>query len=117
MNMAQWVGATQGNPAYGTGFKSGYGNWIRSVESVNGNSRLSSKTAHLYRLEDLPGNFLKWGVTQDMSLRYSRSYLGDKRLIEVGSGHRAHMLRLERQLVETQPGPLNLEPWRGRRAP
>jgi hypothetical protein len=41
----------------------------------------------------------------------------DKNILQVNSGSRFDMLRLERQLIETQPGPLNLEPWAGKKAP
>ena len=116
MDMSRWVKATQGNRAYGTGFKSGYAKWIRSVESVHGNSKLSSRTAYLYRLEDANGNLLKWGITQDLATRYPQSYMLDKRILRVSEGSRAHMLTLEREFVETQPGPLNFEPWAGKRA-
>jgi len=114
--MAGWVSRTQGQ-AWGTGFKSGYGDWIRSLESVNGNSKLSPRTAFLYRLEDSEGNFLKWGVTQNLDTRYPSWFMLDKNILQVNSGSRFDMLRLERQLIETQPGPLNLEPWAGKRAP
>jgi hypothetical protein len=85
--------------------------------SVHGNSTLSPRTAYLYRLEDANGNLLTWGVTQDLNTRYPKSFMQGKQLIEINSGSRADMLRLERDLVETQPGPLNREPWAGRRAP
>ena len=116
MEMPEWVSHTQGAP-WGTGFKSGYADWIRSVESVHGNSKLSPRTTYLYRLEDADGNFLKWGVTQDLQGRYPEAYMLDKRIIRVDEGSRAEMLRLERELVETQPGPLNHEPWAGKRKP
>ena len=114
-DLSGWVKATQGNPAYGTGVRSGYADWIRSVESVHGNSSLSARTAYLYRLEDRAGNLLKWGITQDLDARYTQGFLMDKKLIEVARGRRLDMLRMERNLVETQPGPLNLESWAGAR--
>jgi hypothetical protein len=117
MDMARWVSHTKANPNWGTGPKSGYADWIRSVESLHGNSKLSSRPAFLYRLEDADGNLLKWGVTQDLDTRYPQTFLLDKRLIEIGSGNRADILRWERDLLETLPGPLNFEPWAGRRAP
>ena len=75
-----------------------------------------SRTAYLYRLEDANGNLLKWGITQDLNARYPQSYMVDKYIYEVTKGRRADILRLERELVETQPGPLNFEPWAGKRA-
>ena len=82
---------------------------------VHGNSLSSTRTAYLYRLEDAEGNLLKWGITQDMSKRYPKSFLEDKVLRPWASGTREDMIRLERGLVETQPGPLNRERWAGSR--
>ena len=87
-----------------------------AVGRVHGNSLASPRTAYLYRLEDAEGNFLKWGVTQDMAKRYPKSFFADgKQIIPVGSGPRADIIRVERGLVETQPGPLNFERWAGSR--
>ena len=86
-----------------------------AVEPIHGNSLASPRTAYLYRLEDAEGNFLKWGVTQDMAKRYPKSFMEDKLMRPWGSGSRADMIRVERGLVETQPGPLNFERWAGRR--
>lgn len=82
---------------------------------VHGNSLASPRTAYLYRLEDASGNLLKWGVTQDMAKRYSRNFMLGKRIEEVARGSRVDMICIERGLIETQPGPLNLEPWAGSR--
>ena len=114
LDMEGWVSRTQGAP-WGTGFKSGYGAWIESIESVHGNSLLSTRTCYLYRLEDAGGNLLKWGITQDLNGRYSAEFLADKNLFPIAQGRRADMLRLERDFVETYPGPLNHEPWAGAR--
>ena len=87
-----------------------------AVGRVHGNSLASPRTASLYRLEDAEGNFLKWGVTQDMAKRYPTSFFADgKRIKEIAQGSRADIIRVERGLVETQPGPLNFERWAGRR--
>jgi hypothetical protein len=114
MEMADWVSHTQGAP-WGTGFKSGYGSWLQSVEGVHGNSALSSRMAYLYRLEDANGNLLKWGITQDLNARYSAQFLADKSIFPIAQGRRVDMLRMERNLVETNPGPLNFESWTGSR--
>jgi RHS repeat-associated protein len=83
---------------------------------IHGNSLASPRTAYLYRLEDAQGNFLKWGVTQDMAKRYPKSFFVDgKQMVPWESGSRADMIRMERGLVETQPGPLNFERWAGSR--
>ena len=86
-----------------------------AVGRIHGNSLASPRTAYLYRLEDAEGNFLKWGVTQDMAKRYPQSYMLGKRIEEVARGTRADIIRVERGLVETQPGPLNFERWAGSR--
>ena len=70
----------------------------------------------LYERYDADGNFLKHGVTQDMQTRYSKAELAGGELVETARGPRWEMLKLERELVETRPGPLNREPWRGTRA-
>lgn len=69
--------------------------------------------AYLYARYDEEGNFLKWGITQDMNTRYSRAELAGGRLVPEASGPRREILRQERELVETCPGPLNCEPWAG----
>ncbi len=81
--------------------------------AVHGNSRASTALTHLYRLEDLDGNLLKWGITDNLKGRYSSSFLEDKVLVPMTSGSRDQMLNLERWIVERDAGPLNLEPWAG----
>lgn len=81
----------------------------------HGNSKKSTKPAYLHRLEDQNGNLLKWGVTQNPATRYTKGYMRGKVLDPVNIGPRDEILRLERGLVESQPGPLNCEPWAGRR--
>ncbi|MGH8603928.1 MAG: hypothetical protein ACREXR_14510 [Gammaproteobacteria bacterium] len=114
LNLQGWVQRTQGAP-WGTGFKSGYGDWISSVDSVHGNSMLSARPTTLYQLYTGDGTFLKWGISQDMNTRYSGGFMADKQIFRYATGTRADMLRLERQFVETQPGPLNYERWAGAR--
>ncbi len=111
-DLQRWVQSTQGAP-WGTGFKSGYGDWINSVESVHGNSMLSKRSTTLYQLFTDDGQFLKWGISQDMNTHYSGSFMADKQIFRYANGSRVDMLKLERQMVETQPGPLNREPWKG----
>jgi hypothetical protein len=65
MDMARWVKATQGNPAYGTGFKSGFADWSRRVgQPVHGNS-LAAQGAHdVYVLREAgSGRLLHFGET------------------------------------------------------
>ena len=113
LDMRSWVKATQGQE-WGLGGRGGYGDWIKRVESTHGNSLLSNRTAYLYEKVDADGNFLKWGITQDMGVR-ELQYIGKGergiRLYEHASGTRADMARMERVLEQTQPGPQNLQPW------
>ncbi|MCP4592695.1 MAG: hypothetical protein GY842_18325, partial [bacterium] len=118
LEMRPWVQATQRQ--YGGmsgGYPSGYGAWIRSVESTHGGAALSLNRAHLYGLYGESGEFLKWGVTGDPQSRYPRNYMVLKRLRVFETGSRRLMLQLERERVEVNPGPLNLEPWAGVYAP
>jgi hypothetical protein len=64
MDMRRWVQATQGNPAYGTGFKSGYGKWIRSVENSHGNGLAAIGPHDVYAIRDAAtGQVLHFGET------------------------------------------------------
>ncbi len=83
--------------------------------NFHGNSINSPRTAYLYRLETKGGQFLKWGITQNPATRYSKAFMADKNMIPWASGPRSNMLLMERGFVETQPGPLNFEPWAGSR--
>jgi len=113
LGLQDWVSRTQGAP-WGTGFPSNYGDWARSVESVHGNSALSPQPAYLYaRYQVNPPQFLKWGITEDLSSRYTQAALENQELIVATQGGRSEMLELERQLTERMPGPLNLESWTG----
>lgn len=65
MDMARWVKATRGNPAYGTGFKGGFADWSRRVgQPVHGNS-LAAQGAHdVYVLREAgSGRLLHFGET------------------------------------------------------
>ena len=77
---------------------------------INGNSKLSPRTAYLYELSLKDGTFLKNGVTQNLDTRYIKSFMKDKNIDRVAEGSRADMLALERQITIANPGPLNLEP-------
>lgn len=77
---------------------------------INGNSKLSPRTAYLYELSLKDGTFLKNGVTQNLDTRYTKSFMKDKNIDRVAKGLRADMLALERQITIANPGPLNLEP-------
>jgi hypothetical protein len=76
-------------------------------------NKIGNQYAELYGLVDANGKFLKWGVSQDASTRYSKTELNGGRVVVVGSGTRDEMIALERALTESMPGPLNKEPWAG----
>lgn len=69
-------------------------------------------------MHDEQGNFQKWGVTQeagDPARRYGSDLPEGWTVTEHARGPRSAMLDLERELVEKRPGPLNNEPWAGKR--
>jgi len=80
---------------------------------VHGNTR-GTQYAERYKKYDKNGNFLKHGVSQKASTRYSKGQLNGGRVDVVNSGYRNQQLDEERQEVETNPGPDNHEPWSGK---
>jgi RHS repeat-associated protein len=110
----RFVGAHRPNSAGTTiyGNKSTFSDWSKKVDSIHGNTA-GNQNAWLYRLENSSGGFLKWGVSGNPATRYPADFLEGKRLIPFQQGTRATMLRMERTLTETYPGPLNLEHWAG----
>jgi hypothetical protein len=70
------------------------------------------KTA-LYKLVDKAGNLLKWGISIDPHKRYPKSFMKDKKIVEVLWGRRAEVKAIERVLEMQMPGPLNRVRWRG----
>jgi RHS repeat-associated protein len=74
------------------------------------------RTAYLYRLEDLEGNYLKTGMSEYPAGRYRAGFMSDKFMRILTSGHKPEIRNLERYIVEIDPGPLNNEPWRGAQA-
>lgn len=86
--------------------------------SSHGNAINSGETTYLYRLQTKPGGqLMKWGVTieQPIEDRYSSDFLKGREMIPIDQGTREDMLRAERFLTETRPGPLNNEKWAGLR--
>ena len=78
-------------------------------------STAGAQPATLYARYDADGQLLKWGVSQQPDARYSDAELAGGFLREVADGTRREMLDFERALAETNPGPLNREPWAGSR--
>jgi RHS repeat-associated protein len=72
--------------------------------------------AELYKKYDpKTGEFKKWGVAANSKKRYSQKKLAGDEVDPVARGPRKKMLEMERDLVETRPGPENREPWAGKR--
>lgn len=86
----------------------------RASGGTHGNTA-GDQPATLYERYDADGNFQKHGVSQDPSRRYTQKELDGGYLIETQAGPRREILQIERDLVETNPGPLNREPWAGSR--
>jgi hypothetical protein len=83
----------------------------------HGNSKNSDRIATLYGRYDEHHNLQKWGISQNPDKRYTRPQLGTDELKPMATGSRSEMLKMERDLVETNPGPMNHEPWAGARVP
>ncbi|MDP9268026.1 MAG: hypothetical protein M3P27_06820, partial [Acidobacteriota bacterium] len=71
--------------------------------------------AELYKRYDKDGNLEKHGVSQDVNKRYTKSELNGGKVVVTDRGPRNEMLAKERQRVERNPGPLNKEPWAGKK--
>lgn len=82
-------------------------------------NKVDTRPATLYEKYDKDGNFLKHGVTkhEDPSKRYTAKEIDGGTIVRTDRGPRNEMIRKERQLVETNPGPQNREPWAGKRRP
>jgi RHS repeat-associated protein len=81
---------------------------------VHGNTA-GTQPATLYEKYDADGIFLKHGISQNPSKRYTQKELNGGYLIETQTGPRNELLKIERDLVERFPGPQNKEPWAGKR--
>lgn len=80
-------------------------------------NRVDERPATRYEKVDKDGNLLKHGVThhEDPTKRYTKDQLGKGRAVPKERGPRNEMIKKERDLVETNPGPENREPWAGKR--
>lgn len=65
MDLRRWVKATQGNPAYGTGFRSGFADWSRRIgRPLHGNSFAAAGPHDVYVLRNAAtGELLHFGET------------------------------------------------------
>jgi RHS repeat-associated protein len=88
----------------------------RGKKPPHGNTK-DKRPATLYKKYDKDGNFQKHGVTkhEDPTKRYTKKELDGGYVEAIERGPRDEMLKKERELVETNPGPENREPWAGRR--
>lgn len=86
-----------------------------STGGTHGNTA-GNQQATLYERYAADGTFLKHGISQNPSRRYTNRELDGGYLIETRTGPRSEILQIERELVETRPGPLNREPWAGARS-
>lgn len=88
-------------------------------EATHANSKASTLENTLYKLETKTGEYLKTGLTSKPNIekRYTNSFMSDKRMIPLNKGSRVDMLKQERSIVETNPGPLNRESWAGKNKP
>jgi uncharacterized protein RhaS with RHS repeats len=109
-----WYAYVSSNPLRASD-PTGFGLNFGELDSVHGNTA-GSQLAYLYALFSNTDGFLKWGVSQDPWSRYTQTFLDDKRIEIVTTGERINILKIERTLSETDPGPLNREPWAGKRA-
>lgn len=89
---------------------------LPSAKPPHGNL-VDDRPATLYMKVDEDANLLKHGVTrhENPRKRYTRKEIGDGDIIPVDRGPRREILKKERELVETNPGPDNHEPWAGKR--
>lgn len=100
----------------GGGFKKKPGRKPNKKTSLHGNCRTSTKPAVLYAQYDSEGNFMKYGITQEIDnpmARYRNTIPSDWEVVEMTRGNRSDMLDLERELSEKVGGPLNQESWAG----
>jgi hypothetical protein len=84
------------------------GEWVH-------NGFRGDKWGSLYGLYDKAGNFIRWGVTNDLARRlkeHKKTY-GDCRIREVDSGPGWKMLERERWLERFGAGPGNRTGWAG----
>jgi hypothetical protein len=103
-----------------TYFVSDLGIWVHNTGKcpIGGHgNKVDDREATLYKKVDSDGDFRKWGITQyvDPTKRYTKAQIDGGDVIPIDRGPRREMLDKECDLVETNPGPDNREPWAGRR--
>ena len=89
-----------------------------AIPRVHGNSFRSPSPTTVYDLQHHQTGFhYKFGITsaKPIEARYKREFLLDKKMVSLTTGSRADMYKLERKMVREKPGPLNREPWAGKK--
>ena len=117
-NPVNWVDPL-GLTAKGCGSASGQSARVKNPatrKSAHGN-KVDNRPATLYEKYDKDGIFLKHGITkhENPSKRYTSRQIDGGTVVRTDRGPRNEMLKKERNLVETNPGPHNREPWAGKR--
>lgn len=81
-------------------------------------NKADDRLATLYKKYDKDGNFEKHGITkhEEPRKRYTTKQIDGGTVVAQERGPRTQMLKKERDLVETNPGPKNREPWAGKRS-
>lgn len=90
---------------------------ITSSPKPHGNTLDNTPTQIYRRVSDLDDSYQKTGISNDAHKRYAAEELGFDRVDVVGTRPRTQAAKLERFIVERWPGPLNKEPWAGKRNP
>src|SRR5690606_19540534 len=89
----------------------------KNPNTLHGNMKSDKLEATLYQRVDKEGNHMKWGVSKNPKTRYSKKELIGHEVKGKKTGPRDEVLSLERKLTERYPGPMNKEPWAGKRIP
>jgi hypothetical protein len=87
-----------------------------AVASDHGNI-LGNQPADVYKRYDADGNYLKTGISQDANTRYTKDEISGGKVEVETTVSRTEAAKIERIEVETNPGPLNKEPWAGKKDP
>jgi hypothetical protein len=107
MDMARWVKATQGNPAYGTGFNSGFSKWSKQFDGpVHGNSLAATGPHDVYVLRAAgSGELLHFGET-------GRGFT--RRFAEHQRAYAVQGMDIEAQLLRSVDGKAAARGWESR---
>jgi RHS repeat-associated protein len=93
-------------------------NVVPTPQANRHGNTLNDVATTIYKQVDVNGDFLKYGVAKDHNKRYSLDTLDGGRLLPSSRQiPRTRAIKIERFLTERNPGPLNKEPWAGKRKP